>query len=735
MKEKNIKQVGSKNAPEKPHINHQLTEDSFLMSHLRYLARIKTQLLREIISGTHHAKEKVKDINHEIIDQQETIIRQKTVLKHKNRELEQIHRELEERVKQRTADLEEANEHLRLEVAKRKKSEDTLRENKGIIEAFMQHSPAVTFIKDSRMRHCYVNSTFEKALDLKASEIYNKSNDEIFPPELAAKHNKSDYEVLREGKQVKQIDKLCIKDMPHEWLTYKFPILNSEGKPHMIGGISVDITSSRNTEEELKKNKWSMAIAQRVAKLGSWDWDLTANNMSWSDETYSIFGYEPGAILPRNEIYLNSLHPTDRDKAGEALKRALNYKEPLDIEYRIVKPNGEVCFIHHQAELVCGKDGTPVRMIGIIQDITERKEIEENLRVAKETAEEATKLKDKFISLVAHDLRSPFTTILGLMDIISRDTEDKLSDKNKDIFHRIQESGKNLLNMIDDLLNISRFQTGMIKPRPRFFDAHFAVLNVMAMSAYIAEDKGITLINEVPIDTRLYADLDLFSEVMQNLVSNAIKFSNKGDEVAIFVPPGQRSTIAVWDTGVGISKERLPKLFKYEEMTSTTGTAGERGTGLGLPFSMDIMQAHGGTIRMESTLGEESTFYAQLPCVRPRVLIVDDEVTERILIKEYLKNLGVEIIESENGEEALQSIKKRQPHLIIADIIMPVMDGFDLLERVKKDPETANIPVIVLTNDSLMETRNRAFQLGADDFVHKFIVAEDFIPRVKRFVV
>ncbi|MBI5186565.1 MAG: response regulator [Nitrospinae bacterium] len=367
-------------------------------------------------------------------------------------------------------------------------------------------------------------------------------------------------------------------------------------------------------------------------------------------------------------------------------------------------------------------------------DITQLKQIQENLTVEKNKAEDATKLKDKFISLVAHDLKSPFTAIMGFLQIILNDSARPLHEEHREKFHRILASGKNMLHMIDELLKLSRFQTGILSPVRHFMDARVPIAFSMSSLHYLADKKGIELVNDVPKGTRIYADMDLFPGVIQNLLSNAIKFCRKDDKVTVFVPPGQSDTIAVKDTGTGIPGKFLPDLFKSDAKTSAIGTAGEKGTGLGLPMCHDIVAAHGGSIRVESEEGVGSVFYVQLPCIKPCILIVDDEPVIRELFKKHLSSMDVEIREAENGRDALAVLEKFEPHLIIADLMMPVMDGFELIERLRDLPKAKSTPIIVITNDALSETREKAFRLGADDFVGKAVAVEDLISRVKKYI-
>jgi CheY-like chemotaxis protein len=356
------------------------------------------------------------------------------------------------------------------------------------------------------------------------------------------------------------------------------------------------------------------------------------------------------------------------------------------------------------------------------------------MRAAKNIAEEATKLKDKFVSLVAHDLKSPFSSILGFLTLIQNDKKNLLHPDHRKMITRAHEAGNRLLRMIERLLNISRLQTGQLVPQKKFFDGRWAASSVIESLGQLAREKNIELTNKIPRGTRLYADIDLFREVLQNLVSNAIKFCGKGDIITLYVPHGENTTIAVIDTGVGIIDGMLPDIFRHEEATSTTGTAGERGTGLGLPLSSDIMKAHGGTLSAASIKGEGTVFYAQLPYIIPEILLVDDDEGIHFLLKEIMRQNGIDIVAVENGEEAIKLLDKQTPHLILTDLEMPRMNGFEFLERARENPKASSIPIIVITEDSNIETRQKAFQLGANDFVTKPLVLADLIPRIRRFV-
>ncbi len=258
----------------------------------------------------------------------------------------------------------------------------------------------------------------------------------------------------------------------------------------------------------------------------------------------------------------------------------------------------------HAQELVA-------RIEGVIRLARIRRETEAELRRAKETAEEATRLKDKFLSLVSHDLKGPLGAIRGFMQLMVGDLE-RAGDATMLKYAEVMISSTNrMIAMITELLNIGRLKTGKVVPRLVMLDARELAAKEIDFLAPLIIGKEVRLLNEVPEEVRLCADPALLAEVLQNLLSNAVKFSPKGGAVRVGYPaPG---VLAVADEGVGIPAEKRTKLFRYEEATSTLGTQGERGTGLGLPLSYDIVKAHGGELTVESAPGRGSIFSVRLP--------------------------------------------------------------------------------------------------------------------------
>lgn len=326
----------------------------------------------------------------------------------------------------------------------------------------------------------------------------------------------------------------------------------------------------------------------------------------------AITGWKPYEWIGKNFIGL--VHPDDQEQAKKNFEIALTEDIPPANELRIMKNTGESVYIEFKGRPI--KDGDEVvSVFGVGRDITDRKKEEEALRLAKEQAEAATKLKDTFISLVSHDLRSPISSIALLFSELRR--SEKNFDGLEEVFQVMIESAETtcetLIDTIDQLLDISRLQTGRIELRPFNFNIRSLVSETFVGIDSLAQDKGVELKNEAPEELKLTADRNLVAQVVGNLVSNALKFSKKGDKITVFVSNERPISIGVKDSGVGIDQKDIPNLFKHEIKTSTVGTGGERGAGLGLPLSNDIMALHGGDISVESAVGEGSVFYLNFP--------------------------------------------------------------------------------------------------------------------------
>lgn len=648
--------------------------------------------------------------------------------------MKRINDELEIRVIQRTVELEKVNQSMRQEIQERIVLEEALTLSENRFRAVVEDQTELICRWNMDGTLTFVNESYCKYFAKKPEELVGKQFQPLMPEEDRERFAQYAQEFVK-NKRIATIEhRVFAPNGELRWQAWTDrPILDGETIVE-IQSVGRDITKRKLAEEALRANQLALQVAQRIARLGNWEWDIPANRVILSDEVYNLLGFcFPNQNIPY-EQFIGVVMEDDREVLKKAVDDALYAQKPLNVDVRIVLETKEVRVIHVLDEITCNEEGKPIKMLGILQDVTDLKRVEEELRNAKKTAEEATELKDKFVSLVAHDLKNPFNSILGILKLIVRDADRPIDPKHRYMIGRVISSAEGLLGMIEELLSISRLKTGKVTLRPHFMDANLLALTVIAQFSISAEQKGVELVNEVPVGTRIYADPDLIGEVLGNLVSNAIKFCRKNDRITIFIPGHKGTGLAVRDTGTGINADILPDLFKHEVKTSTRGTGGESGTGLGLPLCHDIMVFHGGDLTVESIVGQGTVFFAALPFVRPEILLVDDNPSDRYFLKECLSGLDINIYEAENGEQALSRIAEYAPHLVISDLMMPVMDGYGLLRNIRQESKTRNLPFITVTSTSDEEAHRRSFALGANDFVTKPFSKEEVVARVRRFV-
>lgn len=681
-------------------------------------------------------------------------------------------------VTDKSAQAEKATERLVQEITDRKLVEASLRHNSDKIRVLLKSTAEAIYSLDLSGACTFANPACVRMLRYETPQaLHNKNMHNLIH------HTRADgspypgeecliYHAFRKGEEVHvdnevlwRADGTCF---PAEYWSY--PMKDDSGKVTGAVVTLLDITERKKVEWELERSKENLGIRveERAEELAIVNKLLhheiaerinTEEALQESKERYralaeynldSVFSVSPeGKFVSANKACelnigytsleleglssFNDLAPDDeKQKCASMFLKAMAGKS-YNFETAVIHKEG------HRIELdiivvPIFVNKKVVGVHGIARDITMRKQKEMELLLAKEEAEETNRLKDKFVSIVAHDLKSPFTAITGSLALLNTYDQNPLGEEQKELIGEALASCDNMVRMIDEMLDISRLTTGSVTLQPSFMNGRVIGDLAFASHGFLAAEKKIAFTNEIPNDTRLYADQRLFEQVIQNLVSNAVKFCEPGGYIRLFVPAGRASTIAVENSGRGVISDFIDDLFRHDVKTTIPGTCGERGTGLGLPYSADIMEAHGGLLTMENDEGIKTVFYANLPVVRPSVMIIDDEKIVLELIKTQLGGLNVGFIEASDGKEAMYKLKLTTPHLIVCDIMMPKIDGFAFIKKVRRDPKTKSTPIIVITSDTSMKTRELAFQLGADDFITKPIMSEDFLPRVKRFV-
>lgn len=384
--------------------------------------------------------------------------------------------------------------------------------------------------------------------------------------------------------------------------------------------------------------------------------------------------------------------------------------------------------------------GTVTGLVGISRDITNQKEMEarmrENMCALQASREQLAQLnaqKDRLMSVLSHDLRSPFTSILGFCEILLSEAETLSASERSEFVTYIQRAAEQQLGLLNKLLDWSRLETGRIRLDVRDVDLTTITSNCVNAHLGVALKKSITLQSTLTSPMMTRADDTMLSQVFNNLLSNALKFTPAGGTISIeALPPDDNAwIIAVKDTGAGIPPEDLGKLFKVEEKYTRRGLRGEEGTGLGLSVVAEILKKHSGSVSVESKVGTGTTFTILLPRLRagegPKILVVDDDQGIRMLHSRFVKRMFPqgEILQAADGEEALDLAKKVHPHVVITDYSMPGMNGFDFLNRLKEIEHTRDIPVIVVTGKDSHDGKESLLLSGAAAVLIKPVSSKD----------
>ena len=381
--------------------------------------------------------------------------------------------------------------------------------------------------------------------------------------------------------------------------------------------------------------------------------------------------------------------------------------------------------------------------VTVFQDITESKRIEEEIKNKNEELEKLNIEKDKFFSIIAHDLRSPFNSFLGLTKMIEEELPSFSPDELQSSISSMRKSAGIVFHLLENLLEWSRMQRGLHTFRPVTFRLSEQLIENMNLVRLASEKKYIRIIQQIPDGLAITADPQMFQSLMSNLVFNAIKFTSFGGEVTIAAKemPDKEIVISVSDNGIGMDKATLDNLFNINRSNYRKGTEGEPSTGLGLVICKDFVEKHGGEIWVESENGKGSTFYFSIPHIHTteeekgnenagtapgnivrdgklKILVAEDDQTTQMFMSIALKPLSREIIKAVTGVEAVNACTKHPDiDLILMDIRMPEMDGYEATRQIRKFNK--NVVIIAQTAFIMADNRKQAMAAGCDEFIPK----------------
>ncbi|MDM9585799.1 YlcI/YnfO family protein [Nostoc sp. GT001] len=516
------------------------------------------------------------------------------------------------------------------------------------------------------------------------------------------------------------------------------------------------------------ENRFRMAIES--AQLGTWDWNLITNQLIWDEGCKAMHGLPPEAESSI-EVFFAGLYPDDRERLEHLLQRTLNPKSngKYDVEYRTIGiQDGVERWIAARGQAYFDAADNPQRFVGTVLNITEQKRIEaerEQLLVreqaARETADRANRIKDEFLAVLSHELRSPLNPILGWTQLLQNG---KLRETQRAEALKIIERNANLqTRLIEDLLDISRIMQGKLSLTAAPVSLTFVIYAAVETVRLAAEAKNIAIALELDTEIApIYGDAARLQQVMWNLLTNAVKFTPNNGQVAVELRQlDGLAQIQVIDTGKGINPQFLPHVFEYfrQEDGSTTRKFG--GLGLGLAIVRQIVEMHGGRVTAESQ-GENqgATFIIQLPLMQHaraklnafepihtqteakvplegvQILLVDDEADTREFQALVLSQCGANVTAVASALEALQALEQFTPDVLVSDIGMAQMDGYMLMQQIRSRPanQGGTIRAIALTAYAAEIDQQRALQVGFQTHITKPVEPQKLVRAIVSLV-
>lgn len=645
------------------------------------------------------------------------------------------------------------------------------------------------------------------------------------------------------------------------------PIFDEKGNLRKFVGTVLDITQRKEAEEQLRNLSDRLSRAVNSGNMGIWEWDIPQDRLIWDEQMYRLYGTQKHDFHLTYQAWTHGLHLEDRPAAEACIQQALKGEGEFDTEFRVVHPDGSIHFLKASGIVRRNEQGEPQQMVGINFDITDRRLAEENLKrqlsaieaaidgiailkgdiftylnpahltmfgyqqiedlmgqpwhslyspeernrleqevfpalveqgfwqgeatairqdgttftegisltltengeiicvcrditlqkqaeqnlrqantqliLANAELHRVTRLKDEFLANMSHELRTPLNAILGMSEGLQDMVFGPLNDRASRAVQTIEQSGKHLLELINDILDLSKVEAGKLELQTAPVAIRYLCDSSLTFVRQQAIKKNIQLLLSIPPDLpNIVVDERRIRQVLMNLLNNAIKFTPTGGQVELSVQtPGQEGQdfllFSIRDTGIGIAPEEQHRLFQPFVQIDSSLNREHSGTGLGLALVRRLVELHQGTVSLKSVVGKGSCFTIHLPYHLPqpapnsrdpisinspgviqnhRVLVIEDSQAAAEQVSWYLEELGMHPSIYHQGEGALKQALQLQPGLIFVDVQLPDLSGWQVLTQLKQHPQTQQVPVIVV---SVMEERSRGLALGASDYLVK----------------
>jgi len=523
-------------------------------------------------------------------------------------------------------------------------------------------------------------------------------------------------------------------------------LYDEDHKPERMVGVNIDVTRQRQAEQALHESETYARLlfdsAPEPVYVSETSGVIVDANRLFEMQHAIVIDDVRGrhiselGIFPKDEL----------QKAQKYIAAVINGQTVLPVELDFHFPDGTMHTLELNSYLIEVR-GRPL-VLSTSRDITVHKKAEETLRLANAEMERALRIKDEFLASMSHELRTPLNAILGISESLEEQIIGPLNEKQLKYLRTINESGRHLHELINDILDLSKIEAGRMDLTILDVNAAHLCESSMRMVKELAQKKGLTFSSYVdPQVKTIRGDERRLKQMLVNLLSNAVKFTPEGRQIGIELhgrPETSEAIFTVWDHGIGIAPQDMDRLFKPFVQLDSSLSREYAGTGLGLALVAQMVRLHGGSVSVESEFGKGSRFSITLPWTPEenvlqaqivpeetgpgtasegkrsgRVLIVEDTHTVASLMKEYLEAKGYDVYMASNGLEGVTLAKKKLPDLILMDVMMPVMDGMEATRQIRAEQTLEQVPIIALTALAMPGDRERCFAAGMNDYLSK----------------
>ncbi|MHC4875982.1 MAG: hybrid sensor histidine kinase/response regulator [Planctomycetota bacterium] len=542
---------------------------------------------------------------------------------------------------------------------------------------------------DRRGRITYANDRFCEISGFPREELIGQDHRLLNSGHHPHSFFKEMYQAIHRGEVWRGEIRNRRKDGSYYWVdTAIVPFMNDDGTPERFLAIRTDITSQTEAVEDLKNAMERLDLATHAGGIGIWDYDVVTGRLIWDDSMHILHGTNPVEFRGTIESWEQQVHPDDRDKVRELLQAAVHREGEFNSEFRIIRPDGDVRHIRARAAVKRDCSQCAVRMIGVSLDITE-------LLRARERAEEASRAKSDFLASMSHELRTPLNGVLGMVELLAKT---QIDDRQNNLLAACQQSGETLLQLINDILDLSKIEADKLELDVHAFELKPLILDTVRMMSWHVEKKELAATCQIDTDADLVVNGDgcRIRQILINLISNAVKFTEQG-EITVRVSADRllenraNVRVSVTDTGIGIPQERRNRLFQTFSQVDSSTTRKYGGTGLGLAICSSLVDLMQGTIGVESEEGVGSEFWFEIPLeiseqqdrddlhrddALPgrRALIIGKDDGERERIAAQVHAWQMECITASGIDDALDAIDVADADGLPFDVVLAAAD-------------------------------------------------------------